>query len=134
MLHSILRPFAFVPRTLSRLPAFFFGSLKFAWTPPPWLRAAGRGIATHWQTFVVLLILSAGVAYGAWRMNHESEQRNPRPILIAAAADTTPTPPPASPLAAPSAPAAKPAAPPAPKSDPDVRDTSKPREIGRAHV
>jgi len=117
MLHTILRPFAFSARPFSRLAAFLFGSLKFAWTPPPWLRATGRTIATHWQTSAALLILSAGVAYGAWHMNRENEERNPRPILIAAATDTTP---------APAEPAANSTAP-APKSDPDVRDTSKPR-------
>ncbi|MEO6750484.1 MAG: hypothetical protein ABIP85_01775, partial [Chthoniobacteraceae bacterium] len=126
MLHAILRPFAFFTHALSRAVPFFFGSLRFAWTPPPWLHASARSVAAHWRTSVVLLVLSAGVAYGAWRMNRESDQRNPRPILIAAAADTTP--------ATAAKPATTPAAP-SPKADPDVRDTSKPRvRAVNAHV
>ncbi|MEO6786773.1 MAG: hypothetical protein ABI318_11625, partial [Chthoniobacteraceae bacterium] len=124
MLHSILRPFAFLARALPRLLSFFFGSLKFAWTPPPWLCAAGRGIARHSRAAAVLVIVSATVSYGAWRSGQHRAAREPRAMLIAAATDATPTPTP------PGAPAAKPAVPPAAKplgSDPDVRDTSKPR-------
>ena len=66
MLHTILRPFAFLARAISRLLAFFLGSLKFAWTPPPWLCAAGRGIAHQSRAAIALLIISATVSYGAW--------------------------------------------------------------------
>ncbi len=107
MLHSILRPFAFSARATSRLLAFFFGSLQFAWTPPLWLRAIGRGLARHSRAAVMLLIISATLSYGAWRGSHPHGARQPRTIPVAAAAETPPAP-----LAS------QPAA--------DTRDTSKP--------
>ena len=133
MSHSILlRPFAIGRRALSRLLSFFFGSLKFAWTPPPWLRAAGRGFARHSRSAALLLIISAIIAYGAWRGTQQSEARRPRAIVIAAALDTTPAPPPP-PVSGPK-PVAPPAAP-APSANPDVRDTSKARvRAVTAHV
>ena len=137
---SFFRPIAFIGRALSRLLSFLFGSLKFAWTPPPWLHFAGRTIARHSRAAVLLVIISATVAYGAWRGNQQGEARRPHIILVAAAAGTTPAPastspapattPPAPATTPPPAPAAKPAAQPAaprPTVPADVRDTSKPR-------
>ena len=127
MSHSILpRLVSAARRALARVLAYFFGSLKFAWSPPPWLCVAGRGFAHHWRTSTVLLIVSAGVATGAWRITQETGERKPRIIVVAAATDATPAP--SSPK--PPAPATKtPIQPEAPaaKPDADVRDTSKPR-------
>ena len=120
---ALLRPFTLVGHTLSRLLSFLFGSLRFTWSPPPWLCSTGRGVARHTRASIILLIISATVAYGKWRGGQQGETHKPRIILAAAAADGTrapsdPTPPPA--------PAAQPATA-APKADADVHDTSKAR-------
>src|SRR5207244_922333 len=62
------------------------------------------------------------VSYAAWRGSRHREPRQPRAILVAAATDGTPASTPA-----PTPPPAQTPATPAPKSDPDVRDTSKSR-------
>jgi uncharacterized protein YfaS (alpha-2-macroglobulin family) len=125
MPHPILRTLTLPGRALSHILSILFGSLKFAWDPPPWLRATGRGIARHWRATIAMLIVSATVAYGAWRGVRQGETHRPRIILAAAVPDAKP--------------AANPPPPPAPTAPPanaDVRDTSKPRiraVIGRVN-
>jgi uncharacterized protein YfaS (alpha-2-macroglobulin family) len=127
MHHSVfLRPFASAGRTLSRLVSFVFGSLKFAWTPPPWLIAIGHGFSKHARAVTVLLAISATVGYGAWRATQPRDPHEPIAVLAAATPDPTP-PSAATPTPAPAAtPAAQPVAP-RPTVPADAVDTSKPR-------
>ena len=109
MLHPIFRPLASFARASSRALPCFLGSLKLAWTPPPWLRATGHSIARHSHAATFLLV-SAAISYGAWRSTqNRAPSKLPTP-LVAAVTDTTP-------ISSSSAPASKQPA--------DTHDTSK---------
>jgi len=105
MLHSILRPFASSARAFTRLPSFIFGSLRFAWAPPPWLRSITKIITPRALAAMLLLAISATIAGAALRTGHPRGPQQPQTVPVAAA--------------------------PAPPSDPNARDTTKPhiREV-----
>ena len=101
MLHSILRPFASSARAFTRLPSFIFGSLRFAWAPPPWLRSITKIITPRALAAMLLLAISATIAGAALRGSRHLGPQQPQAVPIAAA--------------------------PATPSDPNARDTTKPR-------
>ncbi len=72
---SFLRPFVFLARGAGVVFAFFLGSVRLGWSPPPWLRGMGR----HPRAVGMTLLLALGAGYGGWRWWQWREAHRPRP-------------------------------------------------------
>jgi hypothetical protein len=88
---NFLRPFGFLARGAGAVLAFFLGSVRLGWSPPPWLRGMGR----HPRAVGVMLLLTAAAGYGGlrWWQWREAHQPRPRELVEVRKVEATVTPP-----------------------------------------
>lgn len=71
---NFLRPFTALARGVGAVLGFCLG-VRLGWSPPPWMRSAGR----HPRVLAMLLLLGTAGAYGGFRWWQWREAHRPRP-------------------------------------------------------
>ncbi len=97
---SILRPFRFIRRAFALLASSIFGSVNLSWTPPSWLGALWRTTIPRPLAVAILSLAFVTIAAAAWLGIHPAKPQ-PHVVPVAATPDGA--------------------------TDPNTRDTTKPR-------